>query len=154
MKYIIYTDGACSGNPGPGGWAIVVIDHEENILHSTSNNAPITTNNQMELEAFLAALTWCAEYTDQNDDVIICTDSAYIYNCFNDKWYEKWLANGWKNASKQPVANKELWQAIFFYWLGSLNKYVILCKVHGHSGNKWNEYVDELAVIARQELNK
>ena len=152
MTYSIYTDGACSGNPGPGGWAAVVIDDTNCPIYEITGNEKDTTNNRMELQGFLAALTWCCAKTDQNDAVIIYTDSAYIYNCFKDKWYNKWIEKGWKNASNQSVANKDLWQAIIFHWIGPMYNYITICKVTGHSGNEWNEYADKLAVQARKSL--
>ena len=151
MKYSIYTDGACSGNPGPGGWAAVVIDDTNCPIYEITGNEKNTTNNRMELQGFLAALTWCCAKTDQNDVVIIHTDSAYIFNCFHDKWYIKWQSNGWVNASKQSIANRELWQSILQQYNLVKNE-VTICKVTGHSGNEWNEYADELAVRARKSL--
>ena len=151
MNYSIYTDGACSGNPGPGGWAAVVIDDTNCPIYEITDNEKDTTNNRMELQGFLAALTWCCAKTDQNDTVVIYTDSAYIFNCFHDKWYIKWLSNGWVNASKQPIANQELWQSILQQYNLVKNE-VTICKVTGHSGNEWNEYADELAVHARKSL--
>lgn len=153
MKYTIYTDGACSGNPGPGGWAAVVLDDTNCPIYEITGNEPNTTNNRMELQGFLAALTWCCAKTDQNDAITIYTDSAYIYNCFHDKWYIKWQSNDWVNASRQPIANKELWQSILQQYNLVKNE-VTICKVSGHSGNEWNEYADKLAVIARKEIAK
>ena len=152
MKYTIYTDGACGGNPGPGGWAALVLDNTNCPIYEINGNEPDTTNNRMELQGFLAALIWCCAKTDQNDAIKIYTDSAYIYNCFHDKWYVKWQANNWVNASRQPVANKELWQSILKQYELVKNQ-VSIHKVAGHSGNEWNEYVDSLAVIARKKLN-
>lgn len=151
MNYNIYTDGACSGNPGPGGWAAVVIDNTNCPIYEITGNEKDTTNNRMELHGFLAALTWCRAKTDQNDAVTIYTDSAYIFNCFHDKWYIKWQSNGWVNASKQSIANKELWQSILQQYNLVKNE-ITICKVTGHSGNEWNEYADELAVRARKSL--
>ena len=152
MKYTIYTDGACSGNPGPGGWAAVVIDDTNCPIYEMTGNEPNTTNNRMELQGFLAALTWCCAKTNQNDAITLYTDSAYIYNCFKDKWYNKWIDKGWKNASNQPVANKDLWQSILQQYNLVKNE-IAICKVAGHTGNQWNEYADNLAVIARKKLN-
>ena len=151
MIYKIYTDGACSGNPGPGGWAAVVIDNTNCPIYEITGNEKTTTNNRMELQGFLAALTWCCAKTDQNDAINIYTDSAYIFNCFHDKWYIKWQTNGWVNASKQPIANKELWQSILQQYNLVKNE-IAICKVAGHTGNEWNEYADELAVRARKSL--
>lgn len=153
MKYEIYTDGACSGNPGPGGWGVVIINDTNSPIYELSGNKPNTTNNIMELQGFLAALIWCCTKTDQNDTITIYTDSAYIYNCFKDKWYVKWQQNDWKNASRQPIANKDLWQSILQQY-DLIKNYIIIEKVAGHTGNEWNELADTLAVKARKELTK
>ena len=153
MKYKIYTDGACSGNPGPGGWGVVIIDDTNSPIYELSGNEPNTTNNIMELQGFLAALIWCCVKITQNDQVEIYTDSAYIYNCFKDKWYIKWHKNGWVNASRQPIANKELWQNILTEY-NNIKNNIIVYKVAGHTGNEWNEYADTLAVQARKKINK
>lgn len=151
MKYKIYTDGACSGNPGPGGWGVVIIDDTNSPIYELSGNEPNTTNNIMELQGFLAALIWCCAKTTQNDQVEIYTDSAYIYNCFKDKWYIKWQQNGWVNASRQPIANKELWQNILTEY-NNIKNNITIYKVAGHTGNEWNEYADTLAVQARKKI--
>ena len=153
MKYEIYTDGACSGNPGPGGWAAIVIDNTNCPIYEITGNEYNTTNNKMELNGFLAALTWCCAKTDENDIITIYTDSAYIFNCFKDKWYIKWQNNNWKNASRQPIANKDLWQSILQQY-DLIKNYIIIEKVAGHTGNEWNELADTLAVKARKELTK
>lgn len=147
MKYSIYTDGACSGNPGPGGWGYAVIDENDELVQEMNGKCADTTNNQMELTAFYEALFWL-QWGGYDGEFIIYTDSAYIYNCFHDKWYEKWEKNGWRNASRQPVANSGLWRSILELYKQYKHK-VTICKVAGHSGNKWNEYVDNLAVKAR-----
>lgn len=135
-EVIIYTDGACSNNPGPGGWAAVLIykGNEKEI----SGYEPETTNNRMELSAVLEALKALKEPCK----VIVHTDSAYIHNAFERGWIDKWLSNGWKNASKQPVENQDLWKAILQAAQGHKVSYK---KVKGHSDDKYNNICDELA---------
>lgn len=135
-EVIIYTDGACSHNPGPGGWAAVLLykGHEKRI----SGFEPDTTNNRMELTAVLEALKALKEPCG----VLVHTDSAYIHNAFEKGWIDRWLANGWKNASKQPVENQDLWKAI----LAAANGHrVSYRKVKGHADDTYNNICDELA---------
>ncbi len=135
-EVIIYTDGACSYNPGPGGWAAVLIykGNEKRI----SGFEPETTNNRMELSAVLEALKALKEPCS----VVVHTDSAYIHNAFERGWIDKWLSNGWKNASKQPVENQDLWKAIL---QAAQNHKVSYKKVKGHANDKYNNICDELA---------
>ena len=138
-QIIIYTDGACSGNPGPGGWAAVLLygDH----IKELSGGERVTTNQKMELRAAVEALKALKEPCE----VILHSDSAYLVNCFKQKWYENWQRNGWRNSNKQPVQNKELWQELIeLYHFHSIT----WAKVKGHSGEKWNERCDELARAA------
>jgi len=139
MKYKIYTDGACSGNPGPGGWGAVILDQDDkqkNISGSEKN----TTNNRMELLAAIMSL----KKIKTNSEVVIFTDSTYVKNGITE-WMKNWKKNGWKNSSKKPVKNKDLWE--------KLNK---LCEansvswkwVKGHSTNEFNNLADELATKA------
>ena len=139
MKYKIYTDGACTGNPGPGGWGAVIFDQDDkqrNISGSEKN----TTNNRMELLAAIMSL----KKIKSNSEVIIFTDSTYVKNGITE-WMKNWKKNGWKNSSKKPVKNKDLWV--------KLDK---LCEannvswkwVKGHSTNEFNNLADELATNA------
>ena len=139
MKYKIYTDGACSGNPGPGGWGAVILDQDDkqkNISGSEKN----TTNNRMELLAAIMSL----KKIKTNSEVVIFTDSTYVKNGITE-WMKNWKKNGWKNSSKKPVKNKDLWE--------KLDK---LCEannvswkwVKGHSSNEFNNLADELATKA------
>ena len=139
MKYKIYTDGACSGNPGPGGWGAVIFDQDDkqkNISGSEKN----TTNNRMELLAAIMSL----KKIKSNSEVVIFTDSTYVKNGITE-WMKNWKKNGWKNSSKKPVKNKDLWV--------KLDK---LCEansvswkwVKGHSSNEFNNLADELATKA------
>ena len=136
MKYAIYTDGACSGNPGPGGWGAVIFD-EKNKQRNISGKVKETTNNRMELLAPIMAL----KKIKSKSDVVIFTDSTYVKNGITD-WIKKWEKNDWKNSNKKPVKNKDLWveleeavgsRKIYWEW------------VKGHAGNEGNEKADELA---------
>lgn len=142
MKHIdIWTDGACSGNPGAGGWAAILRygSSQKNI----AGGSPETTNNQMELQAVVSALSTLKEPCE----VFLYSDSAYVVNAFTQNWIENWMTNNWRTAKKQPVANKELWLELI-----KLTKThnVKFCKVAGHSTNLYNNLCDELA---RQQIN-
>ena len=135
-KVIIYTDGACSGNPGPGGWGTILMykEHKKELFGGCKN----TTNNIMEITAVLEGLkalkTAC--------EVEIYSDSAYVVNAFNSHWIDSWKKNGWKNAQKEEVKNKELWQELDVL----VEKYKVkFIKVKGHSDNEYNNRCDELA---------
>jgi|TARA_B100001093_G_scaffold504610_1_gene560697 ribonuclease HI len=136
MKYVIYTDGACLGNPGPGGWGAVIFDKNKN-QKNISGKEKNTTNNRMELKAPIMAL----KKIKSNSEIIIYTDSTYVKNGITE-WIKKWEKNGWKNASKKPVKNKDLW--ILLDNLNRKNK-ITWRWVKGHSGNKYNNLADELA---------
>jgi ribonuclease HI len=147
MKEItIYTDGACSGNPGPGGWGAVLI-HKDNIKE-ISGGELTTTNQRMELTAVAEALK---ALKVKDWDVTIYSDSAYFVNAVNNNWLENWQINGWKNSRKEPVANQDLWIEIIN--LMRLNR-VKVKKVKGHSGNQWNERCDQLARNAIKEYTE
>ena len=137
----IYTDGACSGNPGKGGWgAILIYAKEEKYM---SGSKQLTTNNQMELIATIEALKAILKPSN----IALYTDSQYVKNGITS-WIFNWKKNGWKTANKKPVANKDLWI--------ELEKYVDFHSVSwfwvkGHSGDHYNEIADELAVKAMNE---
>ena len=139
MKYKIYTDGACSGNPGPGGWGAIIFDKDNN-QRNISGNAKDTTNNRMELMAPIMALKKIKTYSE----ITIYTDSTYVKNGITE-WIKNWKKNGWKNANKKPIKNKDLW--IKLDDLCKDNK-VIWKWVKGHSDNKYNNLADELATQA------
>ena len=139
MKYEIYTDGACSGNPGAGGWGAVILDKDQN-KKNMSGKEEDTTNNRMELMAPIMAL----KKIKANSEIIIYTDSTYVKNGITE-WIKKWEKNGWKNANKKPVKNKDLW--IKLDNLCAQNK-VSWKWVKGHSTNKYNNLADELATQA------
>ena len=135
-QVIIYTDGACSGNPGPGGWGCVLIHGQR--MKELSGGEPDTTNQRMELQAALSALS----ALKQPCRVQLYSDSAYLINGFRQHWLDKWQSNGWLNAKKQPVENQDLWK-----WLLTVMQphQVTIVKVKGHADNKWNNRCDELA---------
>lgn len=160
MKINIYTDGAYSSSSEVGGWALVAVSetdlknsHSE-FNYQTSGYESNTTNNRMELYALLMALYLVYDLEHDRSPIYrhitatIYTDSAYIANCFKDKWYEKWQLNGWKTSKRTPVLNQDLWEKIL-YCYGLLKTVVTIQKVEGHSGNQWNELADQLAVKAR-----
>ena len=142
-KIIIYTDGACSGNPGKGGWGAVLI-HEGSEKY-LSGYDKITTNNKMELTATIESL----KSIKTKSKIELYTDSQYVKNGINS-WIVNWRKNGWKTASKKPVANKELWIALDEC---AAKHEVIWFWVKGHAGNKYNEIADELAVKAMNKLD-
>ena len=139
MKYTVYTDGACSGNPGPGGWGAVIFDERERQMN-ISGKVKNTTNNRMELMAPIMAL----KKIKSKSDIIIFTDSTYVKNGITD-WIKKWEKNGWESSNKKPVKNKDLW--IRLNDLCQKNE-VIWKWVKGHSNNKYNNLADELATQA------
>jgi len=139
MKYVIYTDGACSGNPGPGGWGAVILNEEKNDTN-ISGKENSTTNNRMELMAPIMAL----KKIKKTSQIVIYTDSIYLKNGITT-WIKNWEKNGWKSANKKPVKNKDLWLT-----LNELSKkHIIDWKwVKAHAGNKYNEIADRLATEA------
>lgn len=139
----IYTDGACSGNPGPGGWGAILMMGPNKKEISGSQKS--TTNNIMELTAVIEAL----KLLKRPCKVDLYSDSAYVVNAFLQNWINGWIKNGWKNSSKEEVKNKELWQELL-----SLTKIhnVTFHKVKGHSDNKFNNRCDELARNAIESL--
>ena len=137
MKLKIFTDGACSGNPGKGGWAAIILDgSKQSILSGSENN---TTNNRMELMAPIMAL----KKVKKNSEITIYTDSKYVKDWITE-WIKKWKLNNWKSASKKPVKNKDLWVKLD----DTCKKHKINWKwVKAHAGNKMNNLVDKLAVL-------
>ena len=138
MKKIveIYTDGACSGNPGPGGWAAVLMygDKKKEISGGESQ----TTNQRMEMKAAVEAL----KALKYSCEVSLYSDSAYLVNAFNQGWLDRWQRNGWKTSQKKPVENKDLWEELLKLTEKHRVKFV---KVKGHSDNQYNNRCDELA---------
>lgn len=143
MKRIeIYTDGACSGNPGPGGWgAVLVYNGKEKELSGSEKN---TTNNRMELTAVIMALN----ALNQPCEVKLTTDSKYVCDAVNKGWVYSWRKNGWKKSDKKPALNVDLWKEL----LSLLEKHEVeLIWVKGHNGHKYNEICDALAVKEYQK---
>ncbi len=134
-KVLIYSDGACSGNPGPGGWGAILISGEHR--KEINGGEELTTNNRMELKAAISAL----EALKKKSDVELWTDSVYVRNGIMS-WIHGWKKNGWRTADKKPVKNAELWQE-----LDALrNKHhVVWHWLKGHAGHPENERADELA---------
>ena len=139
MEYIIYTDGACSGNPRPGGWGAVILDEKKNEIN-ISGEEKDTTNNRMELTAPIMAL----KRIKKASKIIIYTDSIYLKNGITT-WIKNWENNGWMNSNKKPVKNKDLWLT-----LNQLSKEKIIDWkwIKAHAGNKYNEIADKLATQA------
>ncbi len=138
-EVIVYTDGACSGNPGPGGWGAVLMYGRT--IREISGGEPRTTNNRMELMAAIQAL----EMLKEPVRVRLHTDSAYMVNCFHQRWYERWQRNGWRNSKKEPVENRDLWERLLAQ---TQRHHVEFVKVKGHSDDEWNNRCDELARAA------
>ena len=142
-KVIIYTDGACAGNPGPGRWGtILMYNGNKKEISGAKNN---TTNNVMELTAALEGL----KMLKFPCEVELYSDSAYLVNSFSQGWIYNWKKNNWKTASKEPVKNKEIWEEI--YNLTQIHK-VKFIKVKGHADNEFNNRCDEMARNAIKTL--
>jgi ribonuclease HI len=135
---VVYTDGACSGNPGPGGWAWAIPRGRW-----TRGAESHTTNQRMELTAALMAVRALG---DPANPLEVVSDSTYVVNCFRDRWWEGWIARGWKNSQRKDVANRDLWEPLIerYRTLGN----VTFRWVKGHGTDPMNAFVDELAVEA------
>lgn len=145
MRVELYTDGACSGNPGPGGWAYILKYGES--VRKDSGYDPSTTNNRMEILAVIMGL----EALTRSVRVLITTDSQYVKNAFTSGWIDGWKKNGWKTAKNEPVKNQDLWtrleaavirHQIDWHW------------VKGHNGHPFNEECDALARLAIKEQRR
>jgi ribonuclease HI len=144
LKHVtIYTDGACSGNPGPGGWAALLeFGQQEKAL---SGAEPETTNNRMELRAVIEGLAAVREPCK----ISVHTDSAYIANAINQRWIDNWRRRGWTTADKKPVKNRDLWEAL----IEQMQRHdVRFVQVKGHADDERNIRVDRLAVAAIERL--
>lgn len=154
MIFEIYTDGSTKNNGyanSVGGWGYAVIECGKMIVSQSGAEAG-TTNQRMELLAAIEGI----EYTLHNymtpfDRIIVYTDSAYLHNCYTQKWYKNWQKNGWVNSKKQPVANRDLWEKLVHYFEYPEVEFV---KVKGHAGDKWNEIVDTIAQTAADSLKE
>lgn len=147
MDLELWTDGACSGNPGPGGWAAILVARLEGGTIAKqvelSGGDPATTNNRMELQAVIEGL----RALKGPSKVTIHIDSTYVMDAIVKRWYVGWQKRGWKTAAKTPVKNRELWEQL----LAALAPHTVSWKkVKGHSGSELNERADELAVAACQ----
>ena len=151
MKIEIYTDGSCSLNnidniekDCEGGFGFCVLQ-DGNLIYEYFEGWHQTTNNRMEMRAIIKALEYC--YNNYPEaDITIYSDSAYIVNCLKQKWYKKWMSNGWRNSKRESVKNVDLWKEMLHYnynWI--MKDQITVEKVTGHSNNKWNKYADQLA---------
>jgi ribonuclease HI len=144
MLIKIYTDGACSGNPGRGGYGtILVAENEKGIVHKKeiTQGYKLTTNNRMELMAAIVGL----EALKRPCDVELISDSKYLVDAFNQNWIEGWLKKDWKNSTKQPIKNQDLWKRLLEAKKEHNVKFVW---VKGHAGHKYNERCDQMAVAS------
>ena len=145
VHFELWTDGACSGNPGPGGWAAILVARRADgtiAKHvELSGGEPQTTNNRMELQAVIEGL----RALQRASAVTVHIDSSYVMDAVTKRWCDGWQARGWKTAAKQPVKNRELWEAL----LALLDVHTVRWrKVKGHAGVELNERCDEMAVAA------
>ena len=131
----VFTDGACSGNPGPGGWAWAL----DTAVYD-SGHEDVTTNQRMEVRAALEALRTL------EGPLLVVSDSTYVVNCFRDRWWQGWQARGWTNSQRKPVANRDLWEPLIELYVARAD--VAFAWVKGHSGHVMNDFVDQLAVAA------
>lgn len=144
-KVTIYTDGACSGNPGPGGWGAILSVQEHS--RELSGGEEQTTNNRMELMAVIKSL----QFLTRPCDCEVYSDSAYVVNAFDQHWIEGWQKKGWVNSAKHPVSNRDLWEELLR--LCKIHK-VKFIKVKGHADNEFNNRCDELAVAQSKKFAK
>lgn len=154
-KITIYTDGACSGNPGPGGYAALICCSEKTI--QVSGNEKDTTNNRMELKAVTEALEevhkMIFQENEKIDNLEIISDSAYVVNAINKNWLNVWKLNGFKSSKGEDIKNIDLWLNLYDKLQVSdfIKLDIVFTKVKGHSGNYFNETVDK---IAKEEIKK
>jgi ribonuclease HI len=134
----VFTDGACSGNPGPGGWAWAV----DRTTFASGAESP-STNQRMEIRAALEAVR------SLPGPLLVVSDSTYVVHCFRDGWWAGWLERGWLTSAKKPVANRDLWEPL----ITAVNERgdVAFNWVKGHSGHAMNDFVDQLAVAASHQ---
>jgi ribonuclease HI len=135
----VWTDGACSGNPGPGGWAWATRDGRQD-----SGGEPGTTNQRMEIRAALEAVRAL------DGPLVVVSDSTYVVNCFRDGWWKGWLTRGWVTSAKKPVVSRDLWEPL----ISTVNERgdVSFRWTKGHSGDEMNDLVDRLAVEQSKEI--
>ncbi len=146
LKFVeIFTDGACSGNPGPGGWGAIL--RYKGVEKELSGGSANTTNNRMELTAVISAL----QALKEKCNVTICTDSRYVCDGITKGWAESWRKNGWRKSDKKPALNSDLWDLLLRELERHEYKFVW---VEGHAGHTENERCDKLAVAQSQKYNK
>lgn len=146
----IYTDGACSGNPGPGGWSYVFKSKDS--WQIKGGNSTETTNNRMELTAVVNACRFIAKLLSNGmiEEAKILTDSSYVYNSIWQDWLTLWQRNNWKNKAGAAVKNKDLWREFIELWK-QIDGRAVIVKVAGHAGNDGNEVADKYAVLQRDK---
>ena len=144
-KVDVFTDGACQGNPGPGGWGAIL--RYNGVEKELSGGDPETTNNRMELMAVLSAL----EALKEPCEVTLCSDSQYVCNAISKGWARSWKKNGWRRSNKEPALNPDLWELL----LQQLDRHHVTVNwVKGHAGHPENERCDRLAVAAAERAKK
>ena len=145
----IYTDGACKGNPGPGGWAAIILIHRDQKF-TVRGRDPDSTNNRMELTAAIKGLQQLDYWNPEPRDlpVILHSDSKYLTDAFNQNWLGKWQKNGWSTSTGKPVSNRDLWEALL---LLTKQRNITWQWVKGHSGDYFNEICDRMATEEAEE---
>lgn len=155
MKFEVYSDGSTRNNgraDAVGAWAYVVLNEGKKIYEDCRVEVG-TTNQRMELIAAAEALEYLfhSHLAVPFDRIVVYTDSAYLHNCYTQKWYRNWQMNGWRNTKKEPVANQDLWERLVRFFEAPEVEFV---KVKGHANNEWNNYVDALAQGASANVGK
>ena len=144
-KVDVFTDGACQGNPGPGGWGAIL--RYNGVEKELSGGDPETTNNRMELMAVISAL----ETLKEPCEVTLCSDSQYVCNAISKGWARSWKKDGWRRSNKEPALNPDLWELL----LQQLDRHHVTVNwVKGHAGHPENERCDRLAVAAAERAKK
>lgn len=145
MRVRIFTDGACSENPGPGGWAAVFNMADK--CKTISGNEKMTTNNRMELKAVIEAFKVVLSKNSSDVEYELYSDSAYVVNSINNGWVDKWQQNNWKTTKNNDIKNRDLWEEFIFLRdkAKSIGVCIKIIKIKGHTGNTFNELVDKLA---------
>ena len=144
----VYTDGATSRNgeiDAVGGWAFIILNEKKEIIHQKSGSVKYATNNICEMMAIISACNYLDSYFPQ-ENFIIYSDSAYIVNCYLQKWYRKWQFNGWLTSKNTKVLNQPLWEKLIIYFEKTTFDFK---KVKGHANDEFNKLVDKLAVEAK-----